>query len=140
MDVQIRGFETGDTEAVVDIWREVFGYQSPHSAAAVSIGRKLNYQPELFFVAEGDGRVVGTVMAGYDGHRGWIYSLSVCPRVQTQGVGSLLLQHAEAELRKLDCVKINLQIHVQNEGVVEFYEKLGYRVEPRISMGKTLLR
>lgn len=77
-------------------------------------------------------------MAGYDGHRGWIYSLAVRPDHQSQGVGIKLMAHAEASLRELKCLKVNLQVLDTNEGVVEFYKKLGYLVEPRISMGKVL--
>ncbi len=77
-------------------------------------------------------------MAGYDGHRGWIYSLAVLPRCRREGVGSRLVQHAEEHLRTLGCAKINLQILKGNEAVVSFYQKLGYEVERRISMGKKI--
>ncbi len=93
----------------------------------------------LFFVAEAAGRIVGTVMAGYDGHRGWIYSLAVDPTFRKQGIGRGLLRRAETSLLERGCVKINLQIADGNEAVIGFYEKTGYKVEPRTSMGKLLL-
>lgn len=82
--------------------------------------------------------VIGTILAGYDGHRGWLYSLCVATKHQKKGIGTALVQHAEAALVKLGCVKINLQIVSDNAAVVRFYEKLGYKTEPRISMGKLI--
>ena len=89
-------------------------------------------------VAEADGRVVGTVMGGYDGHRGWIYSLAVDDCERHRGIGSALVDNIERALKALGCLKVNLQVVSTNSGVVEFYEKLGFSVEDRISMGKRL--
>jgi ribosomal protein S18 acetylase RimI-like enzyme len=94
----------------------------------------------LFFVAECDGEVIGTVMAGYDGHRGWIYSLAVKPEARSRGTGRQLIRHAETALARAGCAKVNLQVVDENKGVVEFYRKAGYAVEPRISMGKLLTK
>ena len=80
--------------------------------------------------------VVGTIMAGYDGHRGWIYSVAVSPSHRRQGIGSRLVSHAERALTDRGCMKINLQIMEGNESVTAFYASLGYSVEKRVSMGK----
>lgn len=93
----------------------------------------------VFFVALIDEYVVGTVMAGYDGHRGWIYSMAVWPEHRTQGIGSALLKVAEQKLVGLGCDKINLQIIEDNQAVARFYEANGYSVEKRISMGKKIV-
>ena len=77
-------------------------------------------------------------MAGYDGHRGWIYSLAVHPKQRQQGVGSMLLAFAEQSLVRLGCFKVNLQILETNEAVRKFYEANGFAVEARLSMGKRL--
>lgn len=122
---------------VIGLWRAVFGYEDPHNAPALVIDKKLAENDGLFFVAS-NGPVIGTVMGGYDGHRGWIYSLAVANDSRRLGVGSSLVNHLESELRELGCVKINLQILVSNHAVAEFYENLGYKVEERISMGKKL--
>jgi hypothetical protein len=100
------------------------------------IRQKLALQRELFFVAIGLDGVAGTVMAGYDGHRGWIYSVAVRQRCRRQGVGSALVRHAEVALRALGCPKINLQLFATNHETVAFYQSLGYKIEERISMGK----
>jgi len=127
-----------DFDQVVALWRQVFAYDSPHNAPALVIKKKLEQRDGLFFVARLDRSVVGTVMAGYDGHRGWIYSLAVLPDQRRNGIGSRLLRHAEARLAELGCIKVNLQIVEGNEPAVGFYERHGYEIEPRISMGKRM--
>lgn len=89
-------------------------------------------------VALDAGQVVGSVMAGYEGHRGWISRVAVLRSHRNRGVGQDLLREAERRLAALGCVKVNLQVLESNAPTVEFYEKSGYRVEPRISMSKLL--
>ena len=121
---------------VIALWEKVFGYQSAHNQPALAIDKKLAVKDGLFFVAATGDTVVGTIMAGYDGHRGWIYSVAVSPAHQRQGIGTLLMTAAETALRNLGCLKINLQVMPNNEKVTAFYQSLGYDVEERISMGK----
>jgi ribosomal protein S18 acetylase RimI-like enzyme len=123
---------------VVALWKNVFGYEATHNNPCLAIDKKLEVDDELFFVAVMDAAVVGTIMAGYDGHRGWLYSLAVDPLHRRQGIGSRLVSHAERALTHKGCVKINLQILEGNESVTAFYETLGFSVEKRISMGKRI--
>jgi ribosomal protein S18 acetylase RimI-like enzyme len=136
--MEIRPFHASDEPAVVALLTAVFGYSSPHNQPEAVIRSKLTIQRELFCVALLDGSLVGTIMGGYDGHRGWIYSLAVSPEVRRRGVGAALLRHVEQALRERGCPKINLQVLASNAEVVAFYEKLGYAVEERVSMGKVL--
>jgi len=92
----------------------------------------------LFFIAEQNNNIIGTILAGYDGHRGWIYSLAVEPAYQRQKIGTQLLTKAIKNLKKQGCLKINLQITGETSPLIEFYKTLGFQVEKRISMGKTL--
>jgi ribosomal protein S18 acetylase RimI-like enzyme len=123
---------------VIGLWQSVFAYDTPHNQPSVVIDKKLEADDGLFFVAVAEGTVAGTIMAGYDGHRGWIYSVAVAPGFRRQGIGSQLISHAERALTSKGCVKINLQIMEGNETVVAFYESAGYAIEKRISMGKRL--
>jgi ribosomal protein S18 acetylase RimI-like enzyme len=129
-----------DTEAVIALWRVVFPEYNdparPQRDPRANIARKLAVQPELFWVAEQQSRIVGTAMAGYDGHRGWIYALGVDPTARRSGIGSLLLREAEDALRALDCPKINLQVMEASEVARRFYEAAGYAVDRVISYGK----
>jgi ribosomal protein S18 acetylase RimI-like enzyme len=136
--MEIRSFQPEDEPGVIAIWQEVFAYPTQHNNPAFTIGLKLRAQPQLFFVAVEEEKVIGTVMGGYDGHRGWIYLLAVAPGSRRRGAGSALVRHVEAALRTLGCPKINLQVLAENSQVVRFYEKLGFRVEERISMGKVM--
>ena len=137
--IEIMSFDN-DTHRtqVIALWDRVFGYEAPHNAPAIVIDKKLAVKDDLFFVAVRAGDLVGTVMAGYDGHRGWIYLIAVRPDLRNQGIGSKLLKFAERRLESLGCMKINLQIMNDNESARYFYETLGYSAENRISMGKRL--
>ena len=126
-------------EQVAALWRDIFGYDTAHNSPELVIDRKCAVDNGLFFVAVRKQDVVGTVMAGYDGHRGWIYSLAVHPAHRMQGIGSALLALAERRLSSLGCLKINLQILEGNETVQRFYEANGYAAERRVSMGKRLV-
>jgi len=124
-------------EDVVALWREVFDYPAEYNLPEFVIDRKIEHD-ELFFVAVRQGRVMGTVMAGYDGHRGWIYSLAVSPTCRKQGMGSMLLESAMLALEQLGCFKVNLQILEENRAVRRFYEANGFAVEKRLSMGRKI--
>lgn len=123
---------------VVALWQTVFAYETAHNRPALVIDKKLAIDDDLFFVALAENTVVGTIMAGYDGHRGWIYSVAVSPSHHRQGIGSQLVAHAERALIAKGAVKINLQIMQGNEAVTAFYASLGFSVEKRISMGKPI--
>jgi ribosomal protein S18 acetylase RimI-like enzyme len=122
---------------VIALWEAVFGYEAKHNRPSLAIDKKREVD-DLFFVAVEGEAVVGTIMCGYDGHRGWIYALAVAPAHRRQGIGSRLVAHAEDALRRSGCMKINLQILEANESVAAFYASLGYCVEKRVSMGKLL--
>ncbi|MFN3356202.1 MAG: GNAT family acetyltransferase [Pseudomonas sp.] len=123
---------------VIELWREAFGYDTAHNLPSLAIDKKLAVNDGLFFVATDKKAVVGTVLAGYDGHRGWLYSVAVRADYRRHGLGASLVRHAEQALTALGCMKINLQITSGNDAVVGFYEALGYGVEPRISMGRKI--
>ncbi len=126
-------------QQVVDLWRLVFGYEKAHNEPNLAIDKKIAVDDGLFFVALHDTNVVGAIMAGYDGHRGWIYSMSVHPEWRNRDIGSRLLARAEEELQDRGCMKVNLQVLADNRHVQSFYEAHGYATEERISMGKRLL-
>lgn len=130
--------DTTDRAQLVDLWRTVFGYETAHNDPALAIARKLEADDHLLFVAELDGRVIGSAMAGYDGHRGWLYAVAVKPEHRRAGLGSRLVRHAERALAAAGCLKINLQLLAVNEATAAFYQAMGYVIEARVSMGKVL--
>ncbi len=130
--------DTTDRIQVVELWRNVFGYETAHNEPNLAISKKIATQDGLFFVAVENTGIAGTIMAGYDGHRGWLYSVAVDPKQRFNGLGSALVHHAEKALAELGCMKVNLQLLDTNEATAAFYKSIGYAVEPRVSMGKLL--
>jgi ribosomal protein S18 acetylase RimI-like enzyme len=125
-------------EGLRSLWEEAFPNDPPWNQAEVAVPAKVAVQPDLLLVAQDDGQVVGTAMAGYDGHRGWLYTVAVKSSHQREGVGSMLVEEAERRLAALGCGKINLQVRATNAAVTAFYRRLGYEVEERVSMGKRI--
>jgi hypothetical protein len=136
--LKIRSYNKNDQKEVVALWREVFPGAPAWNHPETDIQRKMAVQRELFLVATLEDIVVGTAMAGYDGHRGWIYYLAVSPAHRRRGIGSALMNEVEARLAGIGCPKLNLQVRADNRAVVAFYKGLGYHVEERVSMGKRL--
>jgi ribosomal protein S18 acetylase RimI-like enzyme len=136
LGIKFESYRSEYFEGVKSLWQELFPDGPPWNAANVAIPVKLAVQPELFFVAVDGVEVVGSIIAGYDGHRGWLYMLAVSNSHRRRHIGAALVQEAEARLAAMGCQKINLQVRTSNAAVVEFYKKLGYMIEERISMGK----
>src|SRR5271169_736634 len=101
--MQIRPYQDSDEPAVIALWNQVLPHSAPHNDPATAIRKKLAVERDLFFVAESAGVVVGTVMGGYDGHRGWIYSVATDPAHRRQGIGSALLRRVESALLERGC-------------------------------------
>jgi ribosomal protein S18 acetylase RimI-like enzyme len=137
--MKIRPFEPSDEPQVIALWRRC-DLTRPWNDPGKDIARKMRVNPELFLVGEIDGRIVATVMAGYEGHRGWINYLAVDPLHRRQGLGRALMTETERLLAEAGCPKINLQVRSGNHDVIEFYKRIGYDVDEVISMGKRLER
>jgi ribosomal protein S18 acetylase RimI-like enzyme len=135
--MHIRPYDPADEDAVVALWQRC-GLTRPWNDPRKDIRRKWAVRRDLFLVGVLDGAVVGSVMAGYDGHRGWIYYLGVDPDHQRRGFGRLLMAAAERLLRAAGCPKINLQVRTSNTAVVAFYQSLGYILDEVVSLGKRL--
>lgn len=136
--MKIRPFVMADEEAVIALWQSC-ELLRPWNDPRKDIQRKLTTQPELFLVGDVRGMVVASVMAGFDGHRGWVNYLAVAPGHRQSGFGRMLMHHVEACLKDRGCPKLNLQIRASNHGVVEFYRRLGYASDEVVSLGKRLI-
>ncbi|NYI41071.1 GNAT family acetyltransferase [Demequina lutea] len=134
MTMEIRRFAVEDTDAVVALWADAFPNDPARNDPPQMIARKIARDAELFWVAA-DGAVVGAVMAGYDGVRGWIYHLAVTPARRGEGIAKALVLHAMGELRALGCPKVNLQVRGGNAGLIAFYEALGWQEDDARSFG-----
>ena len=135
----VRVYQKEDEAGLIELWKEVFPGGAPHNDPLLSLRKKLEVDSDLLLVAVETGEIVGSVMGGYDGHRGWLYSLAVKGRSRGRGIGTLLVNSMIAELEAQGCVKVNLQVRSSNRGVIAFYQKLGFSVEEHISMGRLLI-
>jgi len=125
VNVRIRSFQTADEDAVVALWEQA-GLTRPWNDPRADIRRKLTVQPELFLVAVDGDAVVGSVMAGYDGHRGWLYYLASAPSHRGQGIGRALVAEVERLLEAMGCPKVQLMVRPDNASARGFYDALGY--------------
>ena len=137
MSFEIVRYSSEYQDEVVDLWRKC-NLVVPQNDPVEDIQRKLVFQPDLFFVALLDGKVVGSIMVGYEGHRGWMNYLAVLPEHQRRGYGRKLVEKAVDELKKLGCLKVNLQVRRSNVSVVEFYKHLGFKDDDVVGLGKRL--
>jgi ribosomal protein S18 acetylase RimI-like enzyme len=94
----------------------------------------------LFLVVqESSGRIIGSVMAGYDGHRGSVNYLAVHPDAQKQGIGRALMAEVERWCEAEHCPKINLLVRTDNQAVKAFYARLGYGVDEVSGLSRRLI-
>jgi ribosomal protein S18 acetylase RimI-like enzyme len=137
-EIEVRSYRDSDESGVVALWTVVFPDDPPWNEPRLVIRRKRAVQSDLFLVATRDSEILGTVLAGFDGCRGWVHHLAVAPRVRRTRIGSALMREAAAHLRALGAPKVNLQVRASNEDAVRFYESLGFEVEDRVSMAQLL--
>ncbi len=137
MITQIRPFKIQDKESVIQLWKNC-GLVVPWNNPDHDIQRKLKIQPELFLVMFCTDQIIATVMAGYDGHRGWINYLAVHPQHRQSGIGRQMMNKAEKLLWEKGCPKINLQVRSTNNDVIQFYKSIGFTVDDVVSLGKRL--
>ena len=143
--VRIRAFQAAtDEAAAVALWRDC-GLVRPWNDPHKDIARKLLVQPELFLVATvvapggEEGQLVGTAMAGYDGHRGSVYYLAVAPAHQRAALGRRLMDEVQERLLATGCPKIHVLVRTGNAQVLGFYDRLGYERHESLSLGKRLI-
>jgi ribosomal protein S18 acetylase RimI-like enzyme len=137
-DFYIREYSSKDRKTVIELWQKC-NLTRPWNNPKLDIERKLKVNPELFLVGLLNGKVIATVMGGYEGHRGWINYLAVKPDYQKRGLGRQIMKAIEEKLLAIGCPKINLMIRTDNPSAVSFYEKIGFKTDDVISMGKRLL-
>ena len=135
--MNIRKYKEADEQLLIDLWEEVFPDSSPHNEPSKMLREKLAVD-DLIFVAFEDQKLVGACMAGYDGHRGWLYAVAVAESKRRSGTGSELIKYTMDALKEVGCEKVNLQIRATNTKVRAFYESLGFGTEDRLSMGTFL--
>ena len=135
----IRPFQEKDTQQVIELW-QVCNLIRPWNNPEQDIIRKQQVSDQLFLVLECNDRIIGTVMGGYDGHRGFMNYLAINPKFRGNGYGSMLVTTIEDKLKALGCPKIHLLIRSDNAQVSDFYTNLDYENQNDIIIfGKRLI-
>ena len=119
--MNIRKFQKHDLSSLVELWNVVFPDSPSHNEPSTVIEAKLRVD-DFIFLAENNGELVGACMAGYDGHRGWLYAVAVLKEYRRSGTGSELVKYAMQSLKEIGCIKVNLQIRSTNTEAAEFYK------------------
>ena len=136
--IKIRQSADSDQEKVIKLW-ELCELTRQWNNPIKDIQRKLTVQSELFLVLEKDGEILGSIMGGFDGHRGNVNYLGIHPDHKNKGLGKLLMNRIEVELIKMGCPKINLMVRDANKGVQQFYKVIGYKEQKVVVFGKRLI-
>jgi len=135
--LEINKYSQQDEAKLIQFWRDAFPHDPPHNAPDKMINAKLAVD-DLIYLVKYEGCIVGACMAGYDGHRGWLYAVATAVGYRRLGIGKRLVTHAVQELKSRGCIKLNLQIRADNTQVASFYQSLGFEVEERLSMGRLI--
>ena len=136
--MKIREFNIDDYPVVRDLWQTAGLIFRPGDELK-DVRLKLERDPDLFLVAEEDERIVGSVIGGWDGRRGWIYHLAVNPEHQRKGIGGRLVREVEKRLVAKGAKKVNAQVYKWNEKSSNFFKAIGYETQPDLIMiGKQL--
>jgi ribosomal protein S18 acetylase RimI-like enzyme len=139
MTLAVRPATAEDEPAVVALWR-VCDLLAPYNDPAADFRfARAGLSSDVLVAEDETGALVGSVMVGHDGHRGWLYYVAASPASRGEGVGRLMVREAEDWLRQRGVVKAQLLVRETNTKVVGFYEHLGFEVTPRVLMGKWLI-
>lgn len=136
--MDIRLFQENDKPHVIELWKAC-DLTRPWNDPSKDIDRKMQFQPNLFFVGTLGSNIIASAMAGYDGHRGSVFYLAIHPEHQSLGYGKQLMTHIENELIKLGCPKLNILVRSTNSRVLGFYNNVSYAKDEVVSLGKRLI-
>ena len=136
-NLEIKSYQPSYATDLINLWKEC-NMVAPNSNPQRDIYTKLSFQPNMLYVGLIDGKLVASVMIGYEGHRGWINFLVVKPEFQRKGIGRRMMGFAEEVLVQLGCPKIKLQVITSNKSAIAFYDIIGFEVDDVISLGKRL--
>ncbi len=138
--ITLRTFELKrDLEPVLSLWSTAGpGVHLGDSDQPEEIRKKLQRDPDLFLLAEDEGRLIGAVMGGFDGRRGMVYHLAVDGGHRSVGVGRMLMAELERRLKAKGCLKCYLLVTRDNPEALAFYDRLGWEAMDLHILGKVL--
>ncbi len=134
----IRTATSEDESPVTALWRAcnlVASYNDPSRDFRFARAKEGS---DILVGLNGEQAIVGSVMVGHDGHRGWIYYVASDPMHRDQGIGRSMVEAAEQWLKSKGVAKVMLLVRETNTHVVDFYKHLGFDAIPRVIMQKWL--
>ena len=135
--MEIAPMQDGDDAAIVALWK-LCGLTRPWNDPAQDLALACKAADSVVLVARDNARICGSVMTGFDGHRGWVYYLAVHPDDRHRGLGRALMTAAETWLVDRGAPKIQLMVREDNAGALGFYEALGMTRQPVVTLGRRL--
>jgi len=136
--VQLHEFQIGDYREILRLWKEAGLVIRPGDDLG-GVEQKLQRDPDLFLVAREGDEIVGCVMGGWDGRRGWIYHLAVKASRRRRGIAKALMKELEARLAQRGAKKVNAQVYRSNTASLRFFDECGYEANlDLIMIGKSL--
>ncbi len=137
MGVRVESASTADREATISLWQEA-GLTRPWNAPGADFDLALSNSTSTILLARDGEELVGSVMVGFVGHRGWVYYLASDPKHLKQGIARTLMQAAEAWLIELGCPRIRLMVRADNLAAKGLYDAIGYDQQNVITLGRAL--
>jgi ribosomal protein S18 acetylase RimI-like enzyme len=135
--LNIRAATGSDRVAVIALWQAA-GLTRPWNDPGSDFDLALANPTSTILLAHDEAGLAGSVMAGFDGHRGWVYYLATAPDRLKHGIGGALMAAAEDWLRQLGCPRVRLMVRDDNLAARGFYRAIGYDDQAVVTMGRTL--
>lgn len=131
--MKIEKFTMESYEDIVELWRKS-GISVGSTDTRDEIERMLQRNPNLFLIGKVDNKVIGVVMGGFDGRRGYVHHLAIDPDYQRRGFGTMIMDDLIKRFRKIGVHKVHLFIEKYNKELVEFYMNLGWEIRDDLIM------
>lgn len=137
MGISIHAALPSDRDDVVALWHAA-GLTRPWNDPRADFDLALGSNNSTLLLARAAQVLSGSVMVGFDGHRGWVYYLATAPEVRGRGIGRELMRAAETWLVSVGCPKIQLMVRGDNAAARGFYAALGYELQDVVTLGRRL--
>ncbi len=134
MRILIRAMIIDDYENMLSLWQISKGVGLSHADSEENIAAFLQRNPHLSFVAYGGEQLVGTMLCGHDGRRGYLHHLAVHPSYQDHGIGKDLVTHSLAALRQENIEKCHIFVFKENQDALTFWERIGWTTRVELQM------
>ncbi len=132
MEITIAEFTMDHYAAAIALWKATPGVGVSSADEPAAIQTYLERNPGMSFVALAEGRLVGTILCGHDGRRGYIHHVAVHPEYRRQGIATGLVERALAALKEIGISKCHLFIFGENESGIAFWQVTGWQLRQDI--------